>query len=40
MTVGEMLSRMSSVELSEWLALRQIENRERAAQERKGRQRL
>jgi len=40
MTVGEMLARISSAELSEWMALRAIENKERAAQERKGRQRL
>ena len=30
MTVGEMLSRISSSELTEWMALRDLEQRERA----------
>lgn len=30
MTVGELLSRISSSELTEWMALRDLEERERA----------
>jgi len=37
MTVAELLARISSWELAEWLALRQIEAEERKAEERKGR---
>jgi hypothetical protein len=36
MTVAELLARMSSLELSEWMKLREIEQAERAAEERKG----
>jgi hypothetical protein len=36
MTVGQLLASISSVELTEWMALRKLENAERAAEERKG----
>jgi len=37
MTVGRLLASISSLEMTEWMALRQIENAERAAEEKKGR---